>query len=117
MKLACPALKEKIICISSAYLQQNKNQSEHLILYFLYSKCVYLPTPSHRQKVTSGQFLSGVFIGLNSEFSFSLTGCVTKVKEPSLPYYLPIDEGRIIGLIPFPRVLVLREMQSISSKI
>ena len=27
---------------------------------------------------------------LNSEFSFSLNGCHTKVKESSLPYYLPI---------------------------
>ena len=27
--------------------------------------------------------------GLNSEFSFSWTGCHTKAKEPSLPYYLP----------------------------
>ena len=38
-------------------------------------------------------------------------------EEPSLPYYLPIAEGRIIGFIPFPRVLVLCEMQSVLSKI
>ena len=35
----------------------------------------------------------------------------------SLPYYLPIAGGRIIGFIPFPRVLVLCEMQSVSSRI
>ena len=34
-----------------------------------------------------------------------------------LYYYLPIAGGRIIGFIPFPRVLVLYEMQSISSRI
>ena len=38
-------------------------------------------------------------------------------EEPSLPYYLPIARGRIIGFIPFPRVLVLCEMQSVSSRI
>ena len=31
-------------------------------------------------------------------------------EEPSLSYYLPIAGGRIIGFIPFPRVLVLCEM-------
>ena len=55
--------------------------------------------------------------GLNSEFSFSQTSCLTKAKEPSLPYYLPIAGGRIIRFIPFPRVLVLCEMQSVSSRI
>ena len=55
--------------------------------------------------------------GLNSEFSFSYTSCLTKAEEPSLPYHLPIAGGRIIGLIPFPKVLVLCEMQSVSSRI
>ena len=55
--------------------------------------------------------------GLNSEFSFSETSCLTKAEEPSLPDYLPIAGGRIIGFIPFPRVLVLCEMQSVSSRI
>ena len=41
----------------------------------------------------------------------------TKAEEPSLPYYLSIAGGRLIGFIPFPRVLVLCEMQSISSRI
>ena len=55
--------------------------------------------------------------GLNSEFSFSLTSCLTKAEEPSLPYYLPIAGGRIIGFIPSPRVLVICEMQSLTSRI
>ena len=38
-------------------------------------------------------------------------------EEPSLSYYLPIAGGRIIGFIPFPRILVLYEMQSVSSRI
>ncbi len=52
-----------------------------------------------------------------TEFSFSLASCLTKTEEPSLPYYLPIAGGRIIGFILFPRVLVLWEMQSASSRI
>ena len=55
--------------------------------------------------------------GLISEFSFSLTSCLIKAEETSLPNYLPIAGGRIIGFIPFPRVLVLCEMQSVSSRI
>ena len=31
-----------------------------------------------------GQFLSLVKAGLNSEFSFSLTSCLSKTKEPRL---------------------------------
>ena len=38
-------------------------------------------------------------------------------EEPSLSYYLPIAGGRIIGFIPFPRVLVVCEMQPVSSRI
>ena len=55
--------------------------------------------------------------GLNSEFSFSQTSCLTKAEEHSLSYYLLIAGGRIIGSIPFPRVLALCEMQSVSSRI
>ena len=55
--------------------------------------------------------------GLNSEFSFFLTSFHTKVKEPSLLYYLPIAGGRIVGVIPFPSVLALFEIQTALSKI
>ena len=51
-------------------------------------------------------FLSGV---LNSDFSFSLTGCRTKIKTHCLPYYLLIAEKRIVEYMPFPRVLALYE--------
>ena len=47
--------------------------------------------------------------GLISECSFSQTGCRTHVKEPSLPYHLPIDGGRIIGCIPFVKVTAVKE--------
>ena len=67
--------------------------------------------------MTQGQIFKWSLTGLNSEFSFSETSCLTKAKESSLSYYLPIAGGRIIGFIPFPRVLVLCEMQSASSRI
>ena len=77
----------------------------------------YLPTPTLGQDMTQGQFFKESLTGLNSEFSFSKTSCLTKAEEPSLPYYLPIAGGRIIGFIPFPRVLVLCDMQLVSSRI
>ena len=46
-----------------------------------------------------------------------MTSCLTKAEEPSLYNYVPIPGGRIIGFIPFPSVLVLCEIQSVSSRI
>ena len=77
----------------------------------------YLPNPSARVGYDTKSIFKQSLTGLNSEFSFSKTSCFTKAEEPSLSYYLPIAGGRIIGFIPFPRVLVLCEMQSISSRI
>ena len=75
------------------------------------------PTPPLGQDMTQGQFLKRGLTGLNSEFSFSSTSCLTKAEELSLSYYLIIAGGRIIGFIPFPKVLVLCEIQSVSSRI
>ena len=74
-------------------------------------------TPPLGQDMTQGQFFKRSLTGLNSEFSFSWTTCLTKAEEPSLAYYLPIAGGGIIGFILFPRVLVLCEMQSVSFRI
>ena len=73
--------------------------------------------PSARAGYDTRSIFKRSLTGLNSEFSFSSTSCLTKAEEPSLPYYLPIAGGRIIGFIPFPRVLVLCEMQFVSSRI
>ena len=54
--------------------------------------------------------------GLNPEFSFNI-GCHSKLKELSWPYHLPIARKRIVGFIPFSRVLALCEMQITSSRI
>ena len=40
----------------------------------------YLPTLPTEQDVTQGQFLKWDLTGLNSEFSFSKTGCQNKVE-------------------------------------
>ena len=76
----------------------------------------YLPNPSARAGYDTRSIFKRRLTGLNSEFSFSKTSCLTKAEEPGLPCYLPIAGGRIIGFISFARVLVLREMQSVSSR-
>ena len=50
---------------------------------------MYLPTPPLGQDMTKSIFkrsLTGFFY---SEFSFSLTSCLTKAEEPSLPAIYP----------------------------
>ena len=54
---------------------------------------------------------------MNLEISFSLTDCYIMVNDLSLTYYSPIAERRIRGSIPFPRVIVLCEMQTALSMI
>ena len=78
--------------------------------------CIFT-NPSARVGYDRRSIFKRSLTGLNSEFSFSETSCLTKAVEPSLPYYLPIAGGRIIGFIPFPRVLVQCEMQLAWSRI
>ena len=92
----------------------NRNTCNHISVCKLF---VLIFTPPLGHNMTQCQFFKRSLTGLNSEFSFSKTSCLTKAEEPSLPYYLPIAGGRIIGFIPFPRVLVLCEMQSVKSRI
>ena len=96
---------EKVSGTSVLMARQDDDDDDHTI---------YQPLRSGRiwHKVNFKRSLTG----LNPEFSFSQTSCLTKAEEPSLSYYLPIAGGRIIGFIPFPRVLVLCEMQSVSSR-
>ena len=54
---------------------------------------------------------------LNSKFSFSSTSCHAMVKDLSLPDYLPIAGGKIVGFIHFLRVLALCKMETASSRI
>ena len=77
----------------------------------------YLPNPSARAGCDTRSIFKRSLAGLNLEFFFSKTNCHTKDEEPSLSYYLPRAGRRIIGLIPFPSVLRLCEMLSVSSRI
>ena len=81
--------------------------------YFLY----VFTNLSTQAGFDTGSLFKQSLTSFNSEFSFSKTDCLAKTEEPSLPYHLPIAGGRIIGFIPFPRVLALYEMQSVSSRI
>ena len=78
---------------------------------------IIFTNPSTRAGFDTRSIFQRSLTGLKSEFSFSLTSCLTQAEEISLSYYLPIAGGRIIGFIPFPKVLVLCEMQSVSSRI
>ena len=83
------------------------------------SKKIYIifTNPSARAGYDTRSIFKRSLTGLNLEFSFSWTSCLTKAEEPSLSCYLPIAGGRITGFIPFPRVLVLCEMQLAWSRI
>ena len=48
----------------------------------------------------------------NLDFSFSLTGCLTKAKKPNLPYYLPMIARKTSGFMPFSCALVGNETQT-----
>ena len=86
--------------------------------YELNSIITIFTNPSARAGYdTRSIFKPNFYAGLNSEYSFYYTSCLSKAEEPSLSYYLPIARGRIIGFIPFPRVLGLCEIQSVSSRI
>ena len=60
--------------------------------------CLYLPIALHELGVTHSQF-KRILTYLNSNFSYFWTGYPSKAKGPSLLFYLPIAEGRIIGFI------------------
>ena len=61
--------------------------------------------------------VKGSTAGLNLEFSFSLTSCCTKTKEPSLAYYLLIAVSRRDDFMSFSSALAQRETQTASFKL
>ena len=62
-------------------------------------------------------FFKWSLTGWKSQLFFSYTTCYTKGKDPSLPYFLHINQRRIVGFIPFPKELALYELQTASSRI
>ena len=51
-------------------------------------RCMYLSNLHHRKEGDARSIFKQSEVGLNSEFFFSNTGCLTKVIDPSLSYYL-----------------------------
>ena len=65
----------------------------YLMLNSLYSYIyIYIYTNPSVQAGCDIRSISKSLTGLNSEFSCTMTGCLNKVKECSLPYNLPISE-------------------------
>ena len=62
------------------------------------------------------QFLGGVQL-VSIQFSFSLTGCITKAKEPNLSYYIPIAGREVMNLYLSSKALARNETQTASSGI
>ena len=77
---------------------------------------MYLTKPFLRAECDTRSIFKRSLTGLNSDFSFSRTGCSSKVKEPCLFNYSSIAGGRIVGCIPFPRSLARCEIQTASSR-
>ena len=109
---------------------KNKSQRTRSGVYEGYCTCIIMcfaknisfqiimfTNPSARAGYDTRSIFKRSLTGLNSEYSFSQTSCLTKAEEPSLSYYLLIAGGRMIGFILFPRVLVQCEMQSVLPRI
>ena len=94
----------------------NPGLPDHWWTLYSLGQCIFT-NPSSRSGYDTRSIFKRSLTGLNSEFSFSYTSCLSKAVEISLPYYLPIAGRRIIGFIPFPRVLVLCKIQLAWSRI
>ena len=79
-------------------------KTPHILAPYLYSPFPFQLILFTNSSIRAGYDTKSIFkrslTGLNSQFSFSKTSCLSKAKQRSLPYYLPIAGGRIIGFIP-----------------
>ena len=65
------------------------------------------PTPQPLAGYNTRSIYKQSTAGLNSEFSFSHPGCLTKAKEPRFSNHLTIAEGRTSEFMPFRFILFL----------
>ena len=79
-------------------------QNIYIYIYIYVCVCVCISTiPLHELESTHvDNFLKLSLTGLNSVFLFTLAGCLTKIKDLSLPYYLFKAKERLVGFLPFP---------------
>ena len=85
------------------YIYINIYGKKYIYNYFLNVGSIFI-NPSARAGYDTRSIFKQSLTGLNSEFSFSLTSCLTKAEEPSLPYYLPIAGG-INKIHTFPKAI------------
>ena len=88
----------------------------HLSVPIIINLLLFIFTnPSARAGYDTKSIFKRSLTGLNSEFSFSQTSCLTKAEEPSLPYYLPIAGGGNDWIHTFPKGI--SKMQSVLARI
>ena len=97
-------------------LHTDTHRHTHIYLYVFMYLLIYSPTLSHKQETVLGHFFIGILLVWIYEFSFSYSGCHTKVKEPNLPNNLPQAGVIIVGCVPFLKVSALRQV-SLDSKL
>ena len=103
----------KILLIYRCFHKKKKKKKWIILIQNLYH--IYQPLSSDRiwHKVN--------FLAEFNRFEFRVFLLLDELPHEgwrnSLPYYSPIAGGKIIGFIPFRRVLVLCEMQQVSSGI
>ena len=85
----------------------------YILNYILCTINTYLPNNIARSGCDASSIFKRHLTGLNSGGFFSQTNCYTKTKELSLPYYLPLHTGTIVGFTPFSRVLALFESKQL----
>ena len=86
------------------FFRRIKTLKLDFVFCFNYIHSMYLPNPSARTGYETMLILKRCLTGLYSKFSFSWTGCLTKTKEPSPPYYLSIS-GENNWIHTFPKGL------------
>ena len=107
-----PKWIKKLNLLFTTWSKQNKRKK------WMEWKCVYIYSiPPPQVGCDTRSIFKWRSADLNTEFSFSLTGCLIKAKEPSLYYYLLIAEARRDGFMPFLRALVWSQTQTALSRI
>ena len=97
---------------SERFRDSRKCELTFLSLKELPSECV-LTKPLHHWGGWDTRSIKST-AGLNSEFSFRYTGCITETKNPSLLNYSTIVRGGRDGFMPFQKALTQRETQRAS---
>ena len=85
------AYESVCVCVCVHMREREREREREWVCVFV---CVYT-YPTARAGCDTRSIFIRSLTGLNSEFSFPLTGCHTKVKEPSLPNYLPLTGGSV----------------------